>query len=335
MSSKPLPLSVLNLAPRFEGESPRAAIDRVVDLARAAEAMGYRRYWIAEHHNFAGVMSSATDLIIQHVLSHTESIVVGAGGIMLPNHVPLQVAEAFGTLATLYPDRVDLGLGRAPGTDRETMRVLNTGSSHSSQTFPDDVALLRQYFGPEEVQGKVRAYPGLGTEVPLYILGSSYVSAHIAADLGLPYVFAAHFSDHDVGEALRIYRQEFKASTSLSEPYAMVCVMSVVAETEDQAQYWYSSAQQMYLNNFAPGGQAKLLSKPDKDFKDRLSSAQKILLEATTGVTFLGDKDQVRQQWLDFQSQHQVDELMTVSYIHDTEALVTSYQLFYDAIQGQ
>lgn len=334
MSPKSIPLSILNLAPRFEGETPKAAIDRVVTLAQAAENMGYARYWIAEHHNFAGVMSSATDLIIQHVLAHTDTIIVGAGGIMLPNHTPLQVAEAFGTLATLYPNRVDLGLGRAPGTDRETMRVLNAGSAHSSKTFPDDVALLRQYFGPEERQGPVRAYPGLGTQVPLYILGSSYVSAHIAADLGLPYVFAAHFSDHEVADALAIYRREFTPSESLDRPYAMVCVMSVLADTEEEAHYWYSSAQQIYLHNFVPGGQTKLMSKPDKDAIASLTSAQKILLEATSGLTFLGTKDQVRAQWLDFQKIHQVDEVMTVSYIHDPDALVTSTQLFYDAIHG-
>lgn len=332
MSTQEVPLSILNLAPRFEGESPKTAIDRVVDLAQAAEGMGYARYWIAEHHNFAGVMSSATDLIIQHVLAHTKNIRVGAGGIMLPNHVPLQVAEAFGTLATLYPDRVDLGLGRAPGTDRETMRVLNQGSAHSSASFPDDVRLLQQYFGPEEVQGWVRAYPGIGTEVPLYILGSSYISARLAAQFGLPYVFAAHFSDHSVAEALAIYRKEYQPSETYPEPKTIVCLMSVVAESDEAAEYWHTSAQQMYLNNFSGTGQSKAISKADANFIDDLSSAQKILLESATGLTFLGDKQSVRKQWLAFQEAHHVDELMTVSYIHDTNALINSYQLLYEAI---
>lgn len=334
MSQKQIPLSILNLAPRFEGETGKEAIDRVVALAQAAEKMGYERYWIAEHHNFAGVMSSATDIIIQYILQQTDHIRVGAGGIMLPNHVPLQVAEAFGTLATLYPDRVDLGLGRAPGTDRQTTRVLNTGSQHSSATFPEDVRLLQQYFGPEDVQGTVRAYPGIGTEVPLFILGSSYVSAHLAAEFGLPYVFAAHFSDHSLADALTIYRSEYQPSEKYPEPHAIVCVMSVVAESSEQADYWYSSAQQMYLNNFSTGTQQNLIAKPNENLWDELSSAQKILLDAQTGLTFLGTTEEVRNQWLAFQEKYQVDELMTVSYIHDTDALVRSYQLLFDAVNG-
>ncbi len=334
MSTKKIPLSILNLAPRFEGETAKEAIDRVVDLAKAAEDIGYERYWIAEHHNFAGVMSSATDLIIQYVLSDTEHIRVGAGGVMMPNHVPLKVAEAYGTLATLYPDRVDLGLGRAPGTDRKTMRVLNAGSAHSSKTFPDDVRLLQQYFGPEDEQGDVRAYPAIGTEVPLYILGSSFVSAHMAAEFGLPYVFAAHFSDHPTSEAIAIYREEFKPSKVLDKPHVIVCVNAVVADTEEEADYWYTAAQKMYLHNFSGRGQDKLLAKPDPDFYETLSSAQKILVDMGHGVAFVGDVASVREQWMRFQDQYNVDELMTVSYIHDTKALVHSYKLLYEAING-
>ncbi len=334
MNQERLPLSILNLAPRYEGESAKEAIERVGDLAVAAEGMGYTRYWIAEHHNFAGVMSSATDLIMGYVLSRTERIRVGSGGVMLPNHVPLQVAERFGTLATLYPDRVDLGLGRAPGTDRQTNRVLNTGSAHSSKTFPEDVEALQIYFSDEEEQGPVRAYPGVGTHVPLYILGSSFVSAELAGRMGLPYAFAAHFSDHPASDAFAIYEKAFRPSRVLSRPYKIACVNTVVAESDEEADYWYTTAQQMYLINFSGGGQSRLIAKPDPDFRENLSSARKILLDMRHGTAFVGAVETVQSLWQRFQERHQVQELMTVSYIHDTKALIHSYELLQQAVNG-
>src|SRR5690606_26369430 len=195
MSNINIPVSVLNLAPIRQGQGPKEAIDAMVDLAQATEQMGYTRYWIAEHHNTPTLVSSATSILIKHTLEHTEQIPVGSGGIMLPNHAPLVVAEQFGTMATIYPNRVELGLGRAPGTDMMTANALRRSKGHESvYTFPDDAQSLLTYFGSEEMQSYVKAHPGVGTHVPIYILGSSTDSAHLAAKLGLPYVFASHFA---------------------------------------------------------------------------------------------------------------------------------------------
>ena len=238
MTNIRIPVSVLNLAPIREGEGPKEAIDAVVELAQATEKMGYKRYWIAEHHNTSTLVSSATAILIKHTLEHTNQILVGSGGIMLPeNHSPLVVAEQFGTMATIYPSRVELGLGRAPGTDMLTASALRRSKNDSVYTFPSDVKALLTYFGSEEVQTQVKAFPGLGTRVPIYILGSSTDSAYLAASLGLPYVFASHFAPMHMEEAINIYRARFQPSEYLQKPYMMVCLNVIAAESDQKRNF--------------------------------------------------------------------------------------------------
>lgn len=230
-----IPVSVLNLAPVRDGHGAKEAIEAIVDLAQATEEMGYERYWIAEHHNTQTIVSSATSILIKHTLEHTRSIRIGSGGIMLPNHSPLVVAEQFGTMATIYPDRLDLGLGRAPGTDMFTASALRRSKHDAVYTFPEDVQALLTYLGPEEIQGRVKAYPGVGTNIPIYILGSSTDSAYLAAKLGLPYVFASHFAPRHMEEAISIYRNRFEPSAYLEKPYMMVCLNVIAAESDEEA----------------------------------------------------------------------------------------------------
>lgn len=246
MTNINIPVSVLNLSPIRQGQKPKDAIDAMVDLAKATEEMGYNRYWIAEHHNTPTLVSSATSILIKHTLEHTKTIRVGSGGVMLPNHSPLVVAEQFGTMATIYPNRLDLGLGRAPGTDMMTASALRRSQNDSVYTFPNDVNSLLTYFGPEEKQGYVKAYPGVGTKIPLYILGSSTDSANLAAQLGLPYVFASHFAPRHMEEAISIYRNRFQPSDYLDSPYMMVCLNVIATETDEEAK-----KNQQRCNNFS------------------------------------------------------------------------------------
>lgn len=248
MTNINIPVSVLNLAPIREGQGKKEAIEAMVDLAQVTEKMGYKRYWIAEHHNTPTLVSSATSMLIKHTLEHTEHILVGSGGIMLPNHSPLVVAEQFGTMATIYPNRVELGLGRAPGTDMLTANALRRSSKDSVYTFPDDVNALLTYFGPEDKQSYVKAYPGVGTKVPIYILGSSTDSAYLAASLGLPYAFASHFAPRQMEAAITIYREKFQPSEYLDKPYMMICLNVVAAETDKEAEFLATTMQQFFRN---------------------------------------------------------------------------------------
>ena len=321
-----IPVSVLNLAPIREGEDQRQAIDAVVDLARATEEMGYKRYWIAEHHNTPNLVSSATVLLIKHVLEHTEKIRVGSGGIMLPNHAPLVVAEQFGTMATIYPDRLDLGLGRAPGTDMLTASALRRSKGNDPvYTFPNDVESLLQYFGPLDQQGHVKAYPGVDTNVPLYILGSSTDSAYLAAKLGLPYAFASHFAPRHMAEAIAIYRENFKPSTYLKEPYIIVCLNVIVAETDEAAKLEFNTTLQFFLNVIR--GAAKPLSPPINDIESVWSPREKMAVESMVNESWVGSEDSVRRQMIDFQNKYDVDEIMAISYLYDRDKQIQSYQL--------
>ena len=321
-----IPVSVLNLAPIREGEDQRQAIDAVVDLARATEEMGYKRYWIAEHHNTPNLVSSATVLLIKHVLEHTEKIRVGSGGIMLPNHAPLVVAEQFGTMATIYPDRLDLGLGRAPGTDMLTASALRRSKGNDPvYTFPNDVESLLQYFGPLDQQGHVKAYPGVETNVPLYILGSSTDSAYLAAKLGLPYAFASHFAPRHMAEAIAIYRENFKPSTYLKEPYIIVCLNVIVAETDEAAKLEFNTTLQFFLNVIR--GAAKPLSPPINDIESVWSPREKMAVESMVNESWVGSEDSVRRQMIDFQNKYDVDEIMAISYLYDRDKQIQSYQL--------
>lgn len=328
-----IPVSVLNLAPIRQGQSQYDAIASMVDLAQAVEGMGYTRYWIAEHHNSPTLVSSATSILIKHTLEHTEKIRVGSGGIMLPNHAPLVVAEQFGTMAVIYPGRVDLGLGRAPGTDMRTASALRRSKSDSLYTFPEDVQSLLGYFGPEEKQGHVKAYPGVGTSVPIYILGSSTDSAYLAAKLGLPYAFASHFAPQQMEMAMMIYREKFQPSEYLSEPYMMVCLNVIATETNEEARRELTTMQQFFLN--VVRGTSKPLQPPVDSMEDVWMPHEKDAAQSMSRLTFLGSKESVRDQYNRFQKAYNVDEIMVVSYIFDPDKQKRSYQIFKDIVDGK
>ncbi len=333
MTTNQLPVSVLNLAPVREGEGPKQAVDAMVDLAQATEKMGYTRYWIAEHHNTPTLVSSATSILIKHTLEHTDRIRVGSGGIMLPNHAPLVVAEQFGTMATIYPDRVDLGLGRAPGTDMMTASALRRSKNDSVYTFPNDVQSLLTYFGSEDEQDYVKAHPGVGTNIPIYILGSSTDSAHLAASLGLPYVFASHFAPRHMEEAISIYRAKFKPSKYLDQPYMMVCLNVIAAETDEEAKLLSTTMDQFFLN--VVRGTQKPLSPPIESMDGIWSPMEAEMATSMASVTLLGSKDTVRQQLTDFQEKYNVDEIMAVSYIFDPAKQKRSYEILKEVVDGK
>ncbi|WP_090760336.1 LLM class flavin-dependent oxidoreductase [Bacillus sp. OK048] len=328
-----IPVSVLNLAPIRQGQNSQQAIEAMVDLAQSTEEMGYQRYWIAEHHNTPTLVSSATAILIKHTLEHTKTIRVGSGGIMLPNHSPLVVAEQFGTMATIYPNRVELGLGRAPGTDMMTASALRRSKNDSVYTFPDDVKALLTYFGPEEHQDYVRAYPGVATNVPLYILGSSTDSAYLAASLGLPYVFASHFAPKFMGQAISIYRERFQPSEYLDKPYMMVCLNVIAAETDEEAKFQQTTMQQFFLN--VVRGTRNPLQPPVESMDGVWNPMEEEMSKSMSSVTLLGSKESIRQQLTNFQEHYAVDEIMAVSYIYDARKQKRSYELFKEVIDGK
>ncbi|PLT28641.1 LLM class flavin-dependent oxidoreductase [Peribacillus deserti] len=333
MTNINIPVSVLNLAPIRKGQEAKDAVDSMVDLAQAAEEMGYKRYWIAEHHNSPTLVSSATSILIKHTLEHTEKIRVGSGGVMLPNHSPLVVAEQFGTMATIYPNRLDLGLGRAPGTDMMTASALRRSQNDSVYTFPDDVNSLLTYFGPDEKQGYVKAFPGVGTNIPIYILGSSTDSAYLAAKLGLPYVFASHFAPRYMEEAISIYRNRFQPSEYLDSPYMMVCLNVIADETDEEALRESTTMQQFFLN-VVRGSQSPL--QPPVDNMDEIwSDHEKAMASSMSSVTLMGSKETVKAQLIKFQETYHVDEIMAVSYIFDPDKQKRSYQIFKEIVDGK
>jgi luciferase family oxidoreductase group 1 len=333
MSNIKIPVSVLNLAPIRQGQDSKQAIEAMVELAQATEEMGYERYWIAEHHNTSTLVSSATAILINHTLQHTKSIRVGSGGIMLPNHSPLVVAEQFGTMATIYPNRVDLGLGRAPGTDMKTAGALRRSKNDSVYTFPEDVKSLLTYFGPEEQQSFVKAYPGVNTNIPIYILGSSTDSAYLAASLGLPYVFASHFAPRYMEEAISIYRRQFQPSEYLEKPYMMVCLNVIAAETDEEASWLSTSMQQFFLN--VVRGSQNPLQPPVEDMNKYWSPMEAEMAASMSSVTLMGSKETVNKQLVRFQELYNVDEIMAVSYIYDPEKQKRSYRIFKDIVEGK
>jgi luciferase family oxidoreductase group 1 len=333
MATIHIPVSVLNLAPIRAGQGPKQAIDAMAELAQVVEKMGYQRYWIAEHHNTPTLVSSATSILIKHVLEQTNTIKVGSGGIMLPNHSPLVVAEQFGTMATIYPNRVELGLGRAPGTDMKTASALRRSKSDPVYTFPDDVQALLTYFGSEEQQSYVKAYPGVGTNIPIYILGSSTDSAYLAAKLGLPYVFASHFAPRYMEEAIRIYRDRFQPSEYLDQPYMMVCLNVIAAETDEEAEFQSTTMKQFFLN--VVRGSQSPLQPPVENLDELWTPMEKEMAESMSSVTLLGSKETVRQQLTAFQDYYNVDEIMAVSYIYDTEKQKRSYQILKEIVDGK
>lgn len=320
------PISALNLVPLRKGESEQEAIQNMVQLAQHVEKLGYERYWIAEHHNAPNLVSSATALLIQHTLEHTDSIMVGSGGIMLPNHAPLVVAEQFGTMATMFPNRLNLGLGRAPGTDMMTASALRRDSHKGVYTFGDEIKQLLKYFGPEEDQSYVRPYPGVDTNIPIYVLGSSTDSAHLAARLGLPYVFAAHFAPQQMAQAIEIYRDLFEPSEYLDKPRVTVCLNVIIGETDEEATYLSSTMHLMFLgivrNSRLP------LQPPTDQLENIWSPQEKYMAQDKTNTSFIGSEETVKKQFLAFQEKYNVDEIMAVSYIYDLDKQYKSFESF-------
>ncbi|MFP5479355.1 MAG: LLM class flavin-dependent oxidoreductase [Alphaproteobacteria bacterium] len=314
--------SFLDLAPIPEGQTAAEALAATVDLARAAEAAGYHRYWLAEHHNMPGIASAATAVLIGHVAGQTRTIRVGAGGIMLPNHSPLMVAEQFGTLATLYPGRIDLGLGRAPGTDMVTARALRRHMA-PEDSFPQDVQELIHYLG--ETTGPVQAIPGAGTNVPVWILGSSLFGAQLAAWLGLPYAFASHFAPALLGEALDVYRQGFRPSDRLERPHAMMAVGVCAAETDAEATYLRSS--QILAFARLRTGRAGKLPRPTHELDREIPAPVMAQVQQALSCSATGAPATVRQRLSDLIDHYRPDEIMVTGMIHDHAARRRSVQI--------
>ncbi len=321
-------LSVLDLSPIVEGSDAAQSLASTLDLARHAERLGYTRYWLAEHHNMPGIASAATAVVIGHVAGGTSTIRVGAGGIMLPNHSPLVIAEQFGTLATLYPGRIDLGIGRAPGTDGLTARALRRNLAQDIDTFPNDVLELLAYFGPEEPGRRVNAVPGIGTSVPVYILGSSLYGAQLAAALGLPYAFASHFAPAELDRALEIYRASFRPSEWLEQPYVMAGINVVAADTDDEARFLFTSVQQAFVN--LRTGRAGKLPRPVQGYGETLDPMAAGMLGQALAAAVIGSPDRVRAGVDAFIARTGADELIVTAQIHDHEARVRSYELLAD-----
>jgi luciferase family oxidoreductase group 1 len=321
-------LSVLDLSPVPDGATTAEALANTLDLARNADRLGYNRYWLAEHHNMPGIASAATSVVIGHVAGGTSRIRVGAGGIMLPNHAPLVIAEQFGTLASLYPGRIDLGLGRAPGTDQLTAHALRRSLSGDVNQFPNDVLELLAYFKPAEPAQRVRAVPGEGTNVPVWILGSSLYGAQLAAALGLPYAFASHFAPAELDHALEIYRTRFEPSEYLDKPYVMAGLNIVAASSDEEARYLFSSLQQAFLN--LRSGRPGKLPKPVEGFEQQIDPMAKAMLDQALTCAIVGSPQRIRQGLDAFIARTGADELMVTAQIHDHTARVRSFEILAD-----
>ena len=317
-------LSVLDLVPVREGSNPHEALQDSASLARHAEALGYTRYWVAEHHNMEGIASAATAVVIGHIASHTRTIRVGAGGIMLPNHAPLVIAEQFGTLASLFPERIDLGLGRAPGTDRTTLRALRRDPM-AAESFPDDVLELQALLGPAQPGQAIRAVPGAGTRVPLWILGSSLYGAQLAALLGLPYAFASHFAPDALHDALAIYRDRFTPSEQCAKSYAAAGVNVIVAETDAEARRLFTSLQMRFVGMVR--GDRGLLQRPIDDIDAYWTPVEKLQASRMLACSFVGSPGTVERSLREFIARTGVDELIVASAIYDQQARCDSYAL--------
>jgi luciferase family oxidoreductase group 1 len=319
-----LPLSVLDLVPVRLGSTPADALRESLDLARCAERCGYTRYWVAEHHNMTGIASSATSVVIGHLAGGTTTIRVGSGGVMLPNHSPLVIAEQFGTLASLYPGRIDLGLGRAPGTDLATMRALRV-DPRAAEHFPDDIQALRMLFDDAQPGQTIRAVPGAGLKVPLWILGSSLYGAQVAAHFGLPYAFASHFAPDALDAAIGVYRDRFTPSAQQARSHAMPCINVIVADTDAEATWRFTSLQQRFVDMVRD--RRGLLSPPLDDIETYWSPHEKAHAMRMLACSFVGSPDTVRRELQRFVERTAADELMVSAAIHDHDARKRSYEL--------
>lgn len=327
-----IPLSVLDLAPVCEGATPGQAFANMLDLARHAERWGYRRYWLAEHHNMPGIASAATSVLIGHVAGGTSTIRVGAGGIMLPNHSPLQVAEQFGTLASLYPGRIDLGLGRAPGTDQATARALRRYFDSADQ-FPQDVAELLHYFEPVQPGQGVQAVPGAGIDVPVWLLGSSLFSARLSAAMGLPFAFASHFAPDAMDEAVALYRRDFRPSARLQAPWAILALNVVASASEAESRRLFTTQQQSFVN--LRRGRPGQIPPPVDDIEAFWEPHEKAGVERALACTVLGDPQQVGEGLAAFAARHRPDEMMLTANIFDHAARLRSFELAMQAWQAR
>jgi luciferase family oxidoreductase group 1 len=325
-----IPVSVLDLAPIVQGGSAAQAFRNSLDLAQHAERWGYRRFWVAEHHNMPGIASAATAVLIGHVAAGTSTIRVGAGGIMLPNHAPLQVVEQFGTLASLFPGRIDLGLGRAPGTDPSAARALRRTLHSNPEEFPQDVLEVMAFFREVQPGQPVRAVPGAGLEVPLWILGSSTFGAQVAAALGLPFSFASHFAPAMLTEALETYRRRFEPSAQLSRPYVMLGVNVVAADTDDEARFLASSGRQSFAS--LRQGHPIELPPPSKEW-EREPEGDAPAGQPGSRVSFVGSGATLGPQVRAFVERTKADELIVVSHIYDHAARLRSYEIAADAMR--
>jgi luciferase family oxidoreductase group 1 len=319
-----IPFSILDLAPIPQGATASDALRNSLDLAQHAEKWGYKRFWLAEHHNMPGIASAATSIVIGHVAGGTKTIRVGAGGIMLPNHSPLVIAEQFGTLAALFPGRIDLGLGRAPGTDQSTARALRRDVAASADRFPEDVLELQHYFEEAEPGQKIRAIPGTGLQVPIWLLGSSLFSAQLAAQLGLPFAFASHFAPADMMAALRLYRNLFKPSKQLKHPYAMLGINVVAAATDDEARQQFTSLQQSFT--YLRRGMPRQIPPPIDDIESFWSPTEKALASQTLTVSAVGSSETVARVLQNFVEITNPDELMLTAHIYDHKARLDSFE---------
>ena len=322
--------SILDLSPITQGSTAGEALNNSRDLAQHAERLGAQRYWVAEHHNMRGIASAATAVVVGHIAGGTKTIRVGAGGIMLPNHAPLVIAEQFGTLASLYPGRIDLGLGRAPGTDQVTSHALRRSLTGDVEDFPRDVVELRHYLGDAQPGQRVIAVPGVGTQVPLWILGSSLFGAQLAAMLGLPFAFASHFAPAYMHQAIDIYRSQFQPSAQSQKPHVMLGFNVCAAATDDEAQYLRSSAVQSFLN--LRSGNPGPLPPPKKDFDATLSTQELAMLDQVASCSAVGSVTTVADSLEKFITATQADELMLVCSVFDHQKRVESVEITFEAI---
>jgi luciferase family oxidoreductase group 1 len=327
-----IPFSVLDLSPIVQGGDAGGALRNSIDLARRAERLGFNRYWLAEHHNMPGIASAATAVALAHVAQATSTIRVGAGGVMLPNHAPLVIAEQFGTLAALHPGRIDLGLGRAPGSDAVTARALRRTLNSDPDAFPQDVLELLGYFQTPAAGQRVRAFPGAGLDVPVWILGSSLFGAQVAAEFGLPFAFASHFAPDLLAPAVQIYRQRFRPSARLAQPHAMLGLSVIAADTDAEATRLATSQKQAFLS--LRRGYPIPLPPPVSDFDDRLEPMERTMLDSVLACAVVGSPETIRDGLAAFIARTGADELMITAQIFDHDARVRSFEIVAEAHQA-
>ena len=325
----PLPLSVLDLSPVTEGSDAGQSLRNSADLAQHVERLGYKRFWMAEHHSMPGIASAATAVALAFVGSKTSTIRIGAGGIMLPNHAPLIIAEQFGTLESLFPGRVDLGLGRAPGTDQAAAYAMRRNLASDANQFPNDVVELMGYLRGEN--GRVRAIPGEGLNIPLWILGSSLYGAQLAAMLGLPYAFASHFAPQMMMEAIAVYRQQFKPSEQLAAPHVMLGFNAIIADTDDEAELLATSVQQAFVS-LRTGTPIKL-PPPKRGYADELPLESRAILRSVLSASAIGSPETARRQMEQFVERTKPDELIVTAQVYDHQARLKSYELLMEAVR--